>query len=192
MVLRRHFQKRLNRHHRRSHRLLIRLFGRHRIPRQLWDFHRRSVRGGLCLGVFIGFTPTIPFHMIIAAVAAVFLRVNLPIAMLACWISNPITVGPIYWYGDKLGQLLLEHVPVVGNWVTILPGDGTFDKIVSHSLSITVGCVLMGTVAAALTWLFSGLILRMLGIAHPKHPDGPAIPPDTVTPSDTQEYRHSN
>ena len=128
---------------------MIRLFGRHRIPHELWEFHRRSVRGGLCLGVFVGFTPTIPFHMIISAVAAVFLRVNLPIAMLACWVSNPLTAVPIYWYGDKLGRAILERIPVAVNWVTLLPGDGTFDKIVSHSLSLTVGCVLMATVASS-------------------------------------------
>lgn len=173
MVLRRHLQKRLHRHHRRSRRLLIRLFGRNRIPDQLWDFHRRSVRGGLCLGVFVGFTPTLPFHMIIAAVAAFFLRVNLPIALLACWVSNPLTIYHIYWYGDKLGHALLERVPVVRNWVTILPGDGTVDTIVSHTLSITVGCVLMATVAAALTWLFSGLIARALGVVHHPHPEPP-------------------
>jgi uncharacterized protein (DUF2062 family) len=185
MGLRRHL-------HNRSHRMLSRLVGQHRIPRQLWDFHHRALRGGLCLGVFIGFTPTIPFHMIIVAVAAVFLRVNLPIALLACWISNPITVGPIYWYGDKLGHALLEHIPIVQNWVTILPGDGTFDTIISHTLSITVGCVLMATIASAITWLASGLITRMLGIVHHKHPDDPAIPPDPVIPSETQEYHHSN
>jgi uncharacterized protein len=182
MGLRRHFHNQLNNQQHRSHRMLSRLVGQHRIPRQLWDFHRHSLRGGLCLGVFIGFTPTIPFHMIIAAVAAVFLRVNLPIALLACWVSNPVTAVPIYWYGDKLGQAILLRIPIVQNWVTILPADGTFDKIFSHSLTLTVGCVLMATIAASLAWLFSGLITRMLGIVHHKpaeHP-GPPSSPDTT------------
>jgi uncharacterized protein len=182
MGLRRLFHNQLNDHQHRSHRLLSRLVGPRRIPRQLWDFHHRALRGGLCLGVFVGFTPTIPFHMIIIAVAAFFLRVNLPIALLACWVSNPITVGPIYWYGDKLGHILLEHVPVAGNWVNLQPGDGTFDAIVSHALSMTVGCVLMAIVATAVTWLASGLITRALGIVHHKHPDDPAIPPNPDTP----------
>jgi uncharacterized protein len=192
MGLRRLFHRHLNNHQDRSHRLLSRLVGPRRIPHELWDFHRRPLRGGLCLGVFVGFTPTIPFHMIIAAVAAFFLRVNLPIALLACWVSNPLTFGLIYALGYKLGHALLEQIPVAVNWVHIDPGDGTLDKILSGSLSLTVGCVLMGTVAAALTWLFSGLITRMLGIVHHKHPEDPAIPPNPAIPNDAQECRHSN
>jgi uncharacterized protein len=184
MWLRRLFHKQLNNQQHRSHRMLSRLVGQHRIPRELWDFHRHSLRGGLCLGVFVGFTPTIPFHMIIAAVTAVFLRVNLPIALLACWVSNPLTAGPIYWYGYKLGHAIMVRIPIAQNWVTILPGDGTLDKILSGSLSLTIGCILMAIVATAITWLTSGLITRMLGIVHHKHPDDPAIPNPADAPCD--------
>lgn len=169
MGFRRHLHNQLNSHQHRSHRLLSRWVGQHRIPRELWDFHHRAVRGGLCLGVFIGFTPTIPFHMLIITVLAVFLRVNLPIALLACWVSNPLTLYWIYKYGYILGLTILENIPAANHWVHIEPGDGTFDKILSGSLSLSLGCVLMGIVATALTWLFSGLIIRMLGIVHPKH-----------------------
>jgi uncharacterized protein (DUF2062 family) len=180
MWLGRHFHRQLNNHQQKSHQLLVRLFGQHRIPHELWDFHRRAIRGGLCLGVFVGFTPTIPFHMIIAAIASVFLRVNLPLAVLACWISNPLTAVLIYWYGDKLGQAILLRIPIIQHWVIIQPTDGTFVKIFSHSLTLTVGCVIMGTIAAALTWLFSGLITRTLGIVHPQHTEDSEIARDTA------------
>ncbi|NLH17856.1 MAG: DUF2062 domain-containing protein [Phycisphaerae bacterium] len=167
----------MNHHQRRSHRLLIRLFGRHRIPKELWDFHPRSLRGGLCLGVFVGFTPTIPFHMIIAAIAAVFLRVNLPLALLGCWVSNPLTLYHIYRYEYLLGHAILERIPAASAWISFHPDEGTLDKILTGSLSLTVGCLLMGTAAAALAWLFSGLILRLLGVTHHPRPEQQAEQP---------------
>ena len=67
----------------------------------------KKIAWGMALGVFIGVTPTIPFHMISALALAHLLRISRVAAVMGCWISNPITVPPLYYFSFKLGQWLL-------------------------------------------------------------------------------------
>jgi uncharacterized protein (DUF2062 family) len=61
----------------------------------------------MALGVFIGFTPTIPFHMIGALTLAALLRVSPVTAFLGIQICNPLTIPPIYLAAYRVGQFLL-------------------------------------------------------------------------------------
>lgn len=63
-------------------------FGKRLTDPKLWHLNRKSVAGGLALGLFIGFMPIFG-QMFIAAALAILFRVNLPIAFMAVWISNP-------------------------------------------------------------------------------------------------------
>ena len=58
----------------------------------LWATHRRNVLRALALGIFISFIP-FPVHTAMAAIVALYLRVNLAVAVLASWLSNPVTFG---------------------------------------------------------------------------------------------------
>lgn len=71
-----------------------------------WRFNRKNVARGLALGLFIGCTP-LPGHMIIATCLALLWPANLPIAVLATWITNPITLAPISYVEYLLGTHLL-------------------------------------------------------------------------------------
>jgi uncharacterized protein (DUF2062 family) len=71
---------------------------------------RRSVGGGLWIGLFLGLLP-IPAQTVLAILGAVWLRVNVPIAAVAVWISNPITFVPIFYLAYKIGAVLLEIPP---------------------------------------------------------------------------------
>ncbi|MBN1297996.1 DUF2062 domain-containing protein [bacterium] len=85
-----------------------RLFGERIFHHEIWKPDQRSMAAGLALGLFIAFTPTIPFQMILSIIGAVVLRVNLPIALAACFITNPVTAVPIYLAAHQLGQFLIE------------------------------------------------------------------------------------
>lgn len=45
--------------------------------------------------------------MLIAAALAIMIRVNLVLAVAAVWITNPITMPPIYYFCYQLGAWLL-------------------------------------------------------------------------------------
>jgi uncharacterized protein (DUF2062 family) len=67
----------------------------------------RKIAGGMALGVFIGITPTIPFHTVAALSLAALLRVSLVTAFIGIQIGNPLTIVPLYVAAYKVGQFLL-------------------------------------------------------------------------------------
>lgn len=61
---------------------------------------------GMAIGVFIGITPTIPFHTALAIAFAFVLRGSKPAAAIGVWIANPLTI-PLFYYGSyKIGVVL--------------------------------------------------------------------------------------
>ena len=72
----------------------------------LWHLHRRSVAGGVAVGLFCGLIPG-PFQVISAVLLAVLFRVNLPLSALVTAYSNPFTIVPLYLLAYELGRLVL-------------------------------------------------------------------------------------
>jgi len=68
----------------------------------LWHLHRRSVAGGVAVGLFCGLIPG-PLQMLGAALCAVLLRVNLPVAVFSTLYTNPLTIVPLYALAYELG-----------------------------------------------------------------------------------------
>jgi uncharacterized protein (DUF2062 family) len=85
----------------RSHRWLRPFSGWLHHP-NLWHLHRRSVAGGVAVGLFCGLIPG-PFQAISAMLLAIALRVNLPVAAFTTFYTNPLTILPLYAVAYKLG-----------------------------------------------------------------------------------------
>jgi hypothetical protein len=98
----------------------------------LWHLNRRSVAGGVAIGMLCGMIPG-PIQMFSAAILAVVLRVNLPVAMAATWYTNPFTIVPLYYLAYKIGTLITGEAPAVtappsihlnldniGDWIWVL------------------------------------------------------------------------
>ena len=71
----------------------------------LWHLNRHSVSGGVAVGLFAGLVPG-PLQMLTAALFAIPLRVNLPIALVCTLYTNPLTIAPLYIAAYHLGTLL--------------------------------------------------------------------------------------
>jgi hypothetical protein len=69
---------------------------------KLWHWSRRGVAAGVATGLFIGLLIPVA-QILLAAVAAVVLRANIPVAAAATFITNPLTVPPIYYAAYHLG-----------------------------------------------------------------------------------------
>ena len=66
------------------------------------------VAKGMAIGVFIGVTPTIPFHTAIAIALAFIFKASKPAAIVGVWFGNPVTI-PLFYFGSyKLGALLFR------------------------------------------------------------------------------------
>lgn len=72
----------------------------------------RAIAGGLGVGMFVAFTPTVGVQLIIAVVLATLLNVNRAASLVPVWITNPITVAPIYTFNYWLGLKVCEGPPL--------------------------------------------------------------------------------
>jgi len=89
----------------RSHRHIAR-FGTWLQHPNLWHLNRDSVAGAVAIGLFAGLVPG-PLQMITAALLAIPLRKNLPVALLVTLYTNPFTIVPLYLAAYGYGTLLL-------------------------------------------------------------------------------------
>lgn len=69
---------------------------------RLWHLHRRSVAGGVAVGLLCGLIPG-PLQMLGAALLAASFRVNLPVALITTLYTNPFTIVPLYLVAYELG-----------------------------------------------------------------------------------------
>ncbi len=69
----------------------------------------RKLAWGMALGIFIGITPTVPFHLVSVLFLAPLLRVSPVAAFLGVQIGNPLTLAPLYLAAFKVGHFLLHQ-----------------------------------------------------------------------------------
>lgn len=93
----------------RTHKYL-RIFGTLLLDPNLWHMNRRSVSGAFAAGLFWAFVP-MPFQMVASAATAIVARINLPISVALVWITNPLTIPPIFYFTYRVGAWILGEPP---------------------------------------------------------------------------------
>jgi len=75
------------------------------------DDTEHAIAMGTAIGVFFGLTPTVGIQMImvmiLSALTRRFFRFNVMAALMAVYVSNPITIVPIYWALYKAGSVFV-------------------------------------------------------------------------------------
>ena len=72
----------------------------------LWHMNRRSVAKAFAIGLFCAWIPT-PLQTLMAAALAVYYRAHLPLSVVLVFVTNPITIPPMFYFSYKLGSFLL-------------------------------------------------------------------------------------
>lgn len=67
----------------------------------------REVSEGFAIGTFIAFTPTLGFHTWIALGLATLLKKNKIATLIGAYLTNPITVIPVFYFNFRLGEYLI-------------------------------------------------------------------------------------
>lgn len=125
----------------------------------LWHLHRRSVAGGVAVGLFCGLIPG-PFQMLGAALLAVLFRVNLPVALFTTLYTNPFTIVPLYLLAYEYGALVSGQsismtaahlvVPTMhwDNWFSVM-----LDWTISLGKPLLIGLPLLALTFAAIGYM---------------------------------------
>ena len=149
--------------------------------RSLWVPCRDTVASGLAIGLFFSMMPLIP-QSIVAAVIAMRVKVNVPFAMAACFLSNPFTNVPFWTAQIRLGQWLID---VLALPVPAFLANAHIELPVVHTVSVSnfiVGFLAMGVLLALCAYpivhLFSAILPHYLPVRRHRHrlvvrnPDG--------------------
>ena len=62
---------------------------------------------GFAVGMFVALTPTVGFQMVLGAFFAHLVGGNRLIAAALAWITNPLTIVPIYYFNYQVGRLFM-------------------------------------------------------------------------------------
>jgi len=139
----------------------LKKFGQRLTEPKLWHLNRRSVALGLALGLFIAFMPILG-QMFVAAALAIIIRVNLPVAVMAVWISNPLTIAPLYFFTYKVGSWILQ-LPVEQHAFTLSWEWFTHEFLLIWQ-PFLLGSIVCGIIAALLGILSTRLVWRLIVI----------------------------
>ena len=74
----------------------------------LWSFRGGPVQMALFWGLWISMLPIVGIQMVVVFLVSLLVRANLPLIVALQWISNPLTMGPIYFADYKIGMTLLK------------------------------------------------------------------------------------
>jgi len=135
----------------------------------LWRLNRRTVASGAALGVFFGLI--VPVGQIpLAAAGAILLRAHLPAAALGTLVSNPFTVGPIYWLAYHTGAAILapagadqdlSNIAAAGGVGTSGPPLNWLDQLANLGDALMLGLALFAVVGSLLAYFAIRLAWRL-------------------------------
>jgi uncharacterized protein (DUF2062 family) len=144
---------------------LLRRHARFMVDPRLWALNRRTVAGGLAVGLFAGLIPG-PLQMLSAALLAVLFKVNLPIAVFATLYTNPITIVPLYlaawWIGERLLARGSTFTPPPDiHWHDLAASLGAFvDWMIGLGHPLALGLLVLALALALLGWMLTHLVWR--------------------------------
>lgn len=107
-------------------------------------FHRRGVARGVAIGLFVALTPTVGVQTLLMLGACLLVRANFPVAFGISWISNPVTLAPLYYGYHRLGDRLFSPVIETG-----LDLAGYGERAAIEAVYVALGSLLVALPLAA-------------------------------------------
>lgn len=156
----------------------------------------RRLALGAAAGLCVAFTPTVGVQMVAAAALAWVMRGNKAVAVAMVWITNPLTIVPIYypcyWLGAHLTGYEMVHIswweelvdpPTAGWWDTVAYMWGHFMEV---AVPLWVGCVFVALILATVGYFVTYHVV----CAYRMRRWGRLIPPVIGTAHRLRRLRH--
>ena len=123
----------------------------------LWHLNRHSASGAFGIGLFFAFWP-VPFQMWLSAFAAIPLRVNLPLSIATVWLTNPLTMPPIFYGAYKVGAWVLGTD--VGEFKFQLSWEWLMGSVNTIGPAFLLGCMICSVVFGSLGYATMNFLWR--------------------------------
>ena len=128
----------------------------------LWHMNRRSIAGAFMVGLFFAWWP-VPFQMVLAAGGAILLRTNLPMSVALVWITNPLTMPPMFYFAYVVGTWIID-VPEVP-FAMELSMDWLMSELSVIWQPFLTGCFVLATISSAagyfgMSYIWSHLVMK--------------------------------
>ncbi len=180
----------------------LRVLGRWIYEPNLWHISRRATAGAFFIGLFCAFIP-FPTQMIFAAILAIYWRCNLPISVGMVWVSNPLTMPPIFYGAYLVGAYTLGVTPgeveFEASWSWL--GEG----LLNIWQPLLLGCLICGLTAGGCGYMIIDVLWRfhvvsrwrarrqrkkaakqsIPNVAHQPAQSGPRAGQESATPENT-------
>lgn len=134
----------------------LQFLGNRLLNPSLWQINRRSVAKAAAVGLFCAWMP-IPFQMVLAASLAIFFSANIPLSVALVWLSNPLTMPPLFYGAYRLGAWIL-NLPLVEfnfelsfHWLVEV-FETTATPLLLGSFILGITCAAIAYFAMNLTW----------------------------------------
>lgn len=103
-----------------------------------------SIAAGMAIGVFIGITPTIPFHTALIIMSCLAFKQNLSAAYLGSWlVSNPVTIPVLYLAQYELGSFVMGS-----SGQTVMFADYSLQSLLNLGVHVIIPILLGGILTA--------------------------------------------
>lgn len=138
---------------------ILKIFGSFIQNPNLWHFNRASVSKAFAIGLFFAWIP-VPFQMPLAALGAIIFNANLALSIALVWLTNPITMPPLFLFSYIVGAKILNlpikkiNFELSMEWLTSLIGD--------LWKPFLLGCVICAIVSAILGYISIKLLWKLM------------------------------
>jgi uncharacterized protein len=135
---------------------VMRWFALHFLNKRVWKPTQHTFAGGMAVGTFITLQ-LLPIQMPSATIVSAIFRVNIPIAIVMCWASNPFTLALLVPLEYKIGKWALSWLTNVPStpFPTQLPADvsGMWLALKEHAPVMLFGGVVLGAILAPIFYV---------------------------------------
>lgn len=137
---------------------------------------------GVAVGMFVAWTPTMPFQMVLTIAISALVRANKFVGVPFVWITNPVTLIPIYGPNYILGSWLLGRRSALKQFVSEMQQCMTFSggfwettktwwqATLNFFAPLWLGSLLIGIVIAAISYcLILWGVIKFRAVYHHLH-----------------------
>lgn len=124
---------------------------------------------GVAIGMWVTFTPTVGFQMMLVVFLAWLLGGNKVVGVPVVWLSNPVTFVPIFYPCYRLGVMITNMPqvseawwrelasPPVGWWAAV---SFYWTRVMEIAVPLWLGCLVVATLVALPTYIIVERLVR--------------------------------